>query len=208
MNFNWVDFVFFASLAVGAVVGLFKGLSRVLGNLLAVLFAACAARAFHESLASRLASLLSSLSVIRSSTAGDGVRLFAMLLLLAGAFVLFRFFLYGLGVLINFNFVSWVERLGGFLAGGLWYGAICLVGMWVVSFLDISSLQRAVLYDSQVGRTVMPYLQNAYNRLADAAGILRAERPVGVEAEPGAIMPPGSDGAGPSPAAWPAGTAR
>ncbi|MBQ7251487.1 MAG: CvpA family protein [Kiritimatiellae bacterium] len=193
MNFNWVDYAFFASLAAGAAVGFFRGLSRVLGNLLAVLFAACTARAFYESLSVRLSSLLSSLSFARAAASGDGVRLFAMLLLLAGAFFLFRFFLFGLGVLINFNFVPWVERLGGFLAGALWYGATCLVLMWAVSFLDISSLQRAVLFDSQVGQTVMPSLQNAYNRLADAAGILRADRPVGVEAEPGAVMPPGAE---------------
>lgn len=190
MNFNWVDYVFFASLAVGAAVGLFKGLSRVLGHLLAVVFAAGVARAFYESLANAISSFLRSVS-FASSLPPDGVRLFAMLLLLVGAFFAFRFFLFGLGVLINFNFIAFVERTGGFFVGALWYGAVCLVAMWAVSFLDIASLQRAVLFKSQVGQTVMPYLQNAYNRLADAASLIRAERPVGVEAEPGAIMPPG-----------------
>jgi len=201
MNFNWVDYVFFASLAAGALVGLFKGLSRVLGNLLAVVFAAGVARAFYDSLARWLASFFSSASFATSSIPSGGIRLFAMLLLLVGAFFAFRFFLFGLGVLVNFNFTAWFERLGGFLTGALWYGATCLVLMWAVSFLEIASLQRAVLYNSAVGKTVMPYLQSAYNRLADAASLVRAERPVGVDAEPAAVMPPDA-GAAANDAGW------
>lgn len=198
MNFNWVDYVFFASLLLGALVGLIKGLSRVLGNLFAILFAASVARAFYESLARTFSSWLASFSFARAAASGDGVRLFAMLLLLAGAFFAFRFFLFGLGVLVNFNFVSWVERTGGFLAGALWYGATCLVLMWSVSFLEISSLQRAILFRSQVGQTVMPYLQNAYNQLAERARLATSHQPIGVEAEPRVVMPPD---AAPRPAA-------
>jgi uncharacterized membrane protein required for colicin V production len=196
MNFNWVDYVFFVSLATGAVVGLFKGLSRVLGNLLAVVFAAGVARAFYESFAKTLSSLLGSFSFAQSAVSADpsgGLRLAAMLILLVGAIFAFRLFLFGLGVLVNFNFVSWVERTGGFFAGALWYGATCLVLMWAVSFLEISSLQRAILFRSQVGQTVMPYLQNAYNQLAERARLATSHQPIGVEAEPRVVMPPDAD---------------
>lgn len=185
-NFNWVDCAFFAFVLIGALHGLLKGLSRVLGELFGAAVAVFIARAFYNPLGALFSSWWTSLQP-------ELARLLAVLALLLLAWISVRLFQRGLRALMTFSFRGWAERILGAVAGAAWYAIICLVLMWAISFINNSTIQRAVLYNSTIGRLALPYLQTAYNQLAEKASLLSSTLPIGVETEPRAILPPNAE---------------
>ena len=183
--FNWVDWAFFAVVLTGALHGLIKGFSKVLGDLLGLLVAIFLARLYYLPLADLLCRWWSDFYP-------EVARLVAILTLLVLGWILVHLVQKGLGALISISIKGWAERVLGFFAGGAWYGLVFLVVMWGVSFIDNAKLQRAVMFDSVVGRTALPHLQSAYNQLAEKARLAASNLPVGVESEPRAILPPGA----------------
>lgn len=184
-NWNWVDYAFTGIVAFGLLHGIFRGLSRFLGNLFGLVIAIFGTRWFFDDLAHWITA--------NWSWHPEVARLAAILLLLFGLWFIMRLVFIGLAKMMTFSFKGWVERIGGMLAGGLWYGLLFLVLMWMLSFIPWSPLQRAILFDSVVGRATMPFLQTAYNAIADKASLSKSNIPIGVEAEPHAILPPGAE---------------
>lgn len=196
---NWVDWLFIAILLYGAGMGLVRGLSHELATLISMVVAVVVTRLFYEPIANKICEWW--------GWDPEITRLAAVVLLALVTLYGMRLLRIALGALMTFAFKGLVERLGGLVTGTVRQGAIFLVLLLAASFMPSTWLQRAVMYDSVTGRTVLPYLVKEYNTMAEKATILRAEIPVGVEL-PQTVMPPivepsGDSGYGFAPAANP-----
>ena len=180
-QFNWVDWAFAAVLVYGAVMGLVRGLSSELATLIGMVVAVIVTRLFYEPVSFWVCA--------RWGWNEQITRLFAVVLLALLALYGMRLLRIALGAMMTFSFKGLVERGGGLLAGFFRLGVIALVLLLAASFVPSSTLQRAVMYDSETGRTVLPYLVKEYNAMAEKAALLQAEVPVGVEL-PQVVMPP------------------
>ena len=179
-QFNWVDWAFAAVLVYGAVMGLVRGLSSELATLIGMVVAVIVTRLFYEPVSFWVCA--------RWGWNEQITRLFAVVLLALLALYGMRLLRIALGAMMTFSFKGLVERGGGLLAGFFRLGVIALVLLLAASFVPSSTLQRAVMYDSAVGRLALPLLVAKYNELAAKAAMLPAEIPIGVE--PQAILPP------------------
>ena len=179
-QFNWVDWAFAAVLVYGAVMGLVRGLSSELATLIGMVVAVIVTRLFYEPVSFWVCE--------RWGWNEQITRLFAVVLLALLALYGMRLLRIALGAMMTFSFKGLVERGGGLLAGFFRLGVIALVLLLAASFVPSSTLQRAVMYDSAVGRQALPLLVAKYNELAAKAAMLPAEIPIGVE--PQAILPP------------------
>ena len=179
-QFNWVDWAFAAVLVYGAVMGLVRGLSSELATLISMVAAVIVTRLFYEPVSFWVCE--------RWGWNEQITRLFAVVLLALLALYGMRLLRIALGAMMTFSFKGLVERGGGLLAGFFRLGVIALVLLLAASFVPSSTLQRAVMYDSAVGRQALPLLVAKYNELAAKAAMLPAEIPIGVE--PQAILPP------------------
>ena len=179
-QFNWVDWAFAAVLVYGAVMGLVRGLSSELATLISMVAAVIVTRLFYEPASGWVCE--------RWGWNEQITRLFAVVLLALLALYGMRLLRIALGAMMTFSFKGLVERVGGLLAGFFRLGVIALVLLLAASFVPSSTLQRAVMYDSAVGRQALPLLVAKYNELAAKAAMLPAEIPIGVE--PQAILPP------------------
>ncbi len=180
-SFNWVDWLFAAVLLYGAIMGLVRGLSHELAILIGMVVAVVATRLFYEPVAAWLCG--------RWGWNPEITRLAAVVALALLALLGMRLLRTALGVLMTFSFKGPIERLGGLATGFCRQGAVFLVLLLAASFLPAAQVQRAVMFDSATGRTVLPLLVAKYNELAEKAALLQAEVPVGVEL-PQVVMPP------------------
>ncbi|HPT16514.1 MAG TPA: CvpA family protein [Kiritimatiellia bacterium] len=179
-QFNWVDWAFFAALLYGAALGAVRGLSSELATLIGMVVAVIVTRLFYEPVSFWVCE--------RWGWNEQITRLFAVVLLALLALYGMRLLRIALGAMMTFSFKGLVERVGGLLAGFFRLGVIALVLLLAASFVPSSTLQRAVMYDSAVGRQALPLLVAKYNELAAKAAMLPAEIPIGVE--PQTILPP------------------
>jgi len=179
-QFNWVDWAFFAALLYGAALGAVRGLSSELATLIGMVVAVIVTRLFYEPVSFWVCA--------RWGWNEQITRLFAVVLLALLALSAMRLLRIALRAMMTFSFKGLVERVGGLLAGFFRLGVIALVLLLAASFVPSSTLQRAVMYDSAVGRQALPLLVAKYNELAAKAAMLPAEIPIGVE--PQAILPP------------------
>ena len=179
-QFNWVDWTFAAALLYGAGMGAVRGLSSELATLIGMVVAVIVTRLFYEPVSFWVCA--------RWGWNEQITRLFAVVLLALLALYGMRLLRIALGAMMTFSFKGLVERGGGLLAGFFRLGVIALVLLLAASFVPSSTLQRAVMYDSAVGRQALPLLVAKYNELAAKAAMLPAEIPIGVE--PQAILPP------------------
>ena len=180
-QFNWVDWAFAAVLLYGAATGLVRGLSRELATLIAMAVAVIVVRLFYEP---------ASAWVCARWNLDSGItRLAAVVVLALVTLYGMRLLRIALGTLMTFSFKGLVERVGGLLTGVVRQGTVFLVLLLAASFVPSSGLQRAVMYDSATGRTVLPFLVATYNEMAAKAALIQAEMPVGVEL-PETVMPP------------------
>ena len=180
-QFNWVDWAFVAVLLYGAAMGAVRGLSSELATLIGMVVAVIVTRLFYEPVSFWVCA--------RWGWNEQITRLFAVVLLALLALYGMRLLRIALGAMMTFSFKGLVERVGGLLAGFFRLGVIALVLLLAASFVPSSMLQRAVMYDSAVGRQALPLLVAKYNELAEKAAMLPAEIPVGVQL-PQAVMPP------------------
>jgi uncharacterized membrane protein required for colicin V production len=179
--FNWVDWLFVAALVYGAVMGLARGLSHELATLISMVVAVLVTRIFYEPVSAWICD--------KWDWNPEITRLVAVVALALLTLYGMRLVRIALGALMTFSFKGLVERVGGLLTGLVRQGVTFLVLLLAASFVPSSSLQRAVMYDSATGRTVLPLLVDGYNALAEKAALIQAEVPVGVEL-PQAVMPP------------------
>ena len=179
--YNWVDAVFAAVLVYGAVMGLARGLSHELATLIGMVVAVIVTRLFYEPLSAWICG--------QWGWDAEITRLAAVVALALAALYGMRLLRIALGTLMTFSFKGLVERVGGLLTGVVRQGAVFLVLLLAASFVPSSGLQRAVMYDSATGRTVLPFLVATYNEMAAKAALIQAEMPVGVEL-PETVMPP------------------
>ena len=179
--YNWVDAVFAAVLVYGAVMGLARGLSHELATLIGMVVAVIVTRLFYEPVSVWICG--------RWGWDAEITRLAAVVVLALAALYGMRLLRIALGTLMTFSFKGLVERVGGLLTGVVRQGAVFLVLLLAASFVPSSGLQRAVMYDSATGRTVLPFLVATYNEMAAKAALIQAEMPVGVEL-PETVMPP------------------
>lgn len=181
LGIGWVDALVILSLVLGIVFGWLRGLSHELAVLLSFVAAIVATCAGYAPLADFLQARLGwNLELLR---------LVSVVLLLLGALACMWLLRAALGLLMSFAFKGWVERVGGALAGGIRWTLTSLVLLLALSFVPYSPLQRAILYDSFTGRSVLPLVADSYNDLAAAGDLLPADRPAGV-APPQLVMPP------------------
>lgn len=180
-SFNWVDWLFAAVLLYGAIMGLVRGLSHELATLIGMVVAVVVTRIFYEPAAAWICG--------RWGWNPEITRLGAVVALVLLALVGMRLLRAALGALMTFAFKGPIERLGGLVTGFCRQGVVFLVLLLAASFVPSSALQRAVMFDSATGRTVLPLLVEKYNELAQKAALLQAEVPVGVEL-PQVVMPP------------------
>jgi len=179
--FGWIDAVLLAAVLLGVVFGIKRGLSHELAVLLGFAVAVVATCSAYDPLARRLAENLHwNLELLR---------LIAVVALLALSLAAMWILRAALGLLMEFAFKGWFERVGGAVAGGLRWGLVCLVALLALSFVPVSALQRAILFDSFAGREILPLLADSYNDLAARGELLQADRPAGV-AVPQMVMPP------------------
>jgi uncharacterized membrane protein required for colicin V production len=179
--FNWVDGLFVAVLLYGAVMGLARGLSHELATLIGMVVAVVVTRIFYEPVSAWICE--------KWGWNPEITRLAAVVALALLTLYGMRLLRVALGALMTFSFKGLVERVGGLLTGLVRQGVTFLVLLLAASFVPSSSLQRAVMYDSATGRTVLPYLVKEYNALAEKAALIQAEVPVGVDL-PQVVMPP------------------
>ena len=179
--YNWVDAVFAAVLVYGAVMGLARGLSHELATLIGMVVAVIVTRLFYEPVSAWICG--------RWGWDAEITRLAAVVVLALAALYGMRLLRIALGTLMTFSFKGLVERVGGLLTGVVRQGTVFLVLLLAASFVPSSGLQRAVMYDSATGRTVLPFLVATYNEMAEKAALIQAEMPVGVEL-PETVMPP------------------
>ena len=179
--YNWVDAVFAAVLVYGAVMGLARGLSHELATLIGMVVAVIVTRLFYEPVSAWICG--------RWGWDAEITRLAAVVVLALAALYGMRLLRIALGTLMTFSFKGLVERVGGLLTGVVRQGTVFLVLLLAASFVPSSGLQRAVMYDSATGRTVLPFLVATYNEMAAKAALIQAEMPVGVEL-PETVMPP------------------
>ncbi len=179
--FNWVDGLFGVVLLYGAAMGTIRGLSHELAMLIGMVAAVIATWLFYEPAADWICGQWGWDPEITRLVAVVGLAL----LTLFGM----RALRIALGAMMTFSFKGPVEWLGGLLTGMARRGMVFLVLLLAASFIPSSWLQRAVMYDSETGRTVLPYLVKEYNAMAEKAALLQAEVPVGVEL-PQVVMPP------------------
>lgn len=180
-SFNWVDWLFVAVLLYGAIMGLVRGLSHELATLIGMVVAVVVTRLFYEPAAAWMCD--------RWGWNAEITRLAAVVALVLLALVGMRLLRTALGALMTFAFKGPIERLGGLVTGFCRQGVVFLVLLLAASFVPSSNLQRAVMFDSATGRTVLPLLVEKYNELAEKAALLQAEVPGGVEL-PQVVMPP------------------
>jgi len=179
--FNWVDGLFVIVLLYGAGMGGIRGLSFELATVIGWAVAIVVTRLFYEPVADWICG--------QWGTNPEITRLVAVVVLVLAALFGMRALRIALGTLMDFSFKGPVERIGGLLTGMARRGLVFLVGMLVASFMPSSWLQRAVMIDSETGRTVLPHLVEGYNAMAEKAALIQAEIPFGVETtEP--VMPP------------------
>lgn len=180
-QFNIVDWILVAAVVYGAIRGAWQGLSKELGSLLGVIITVLITRLYYEPISAWIADKLEwNLQL---------VRLVAVVLLMVVGLYLMRVLRLGLGVLMSFAFKGWLEKVGGMVAGMIRQFLYCMVVLLIVSFIPWSTTERAVGIDSQIGKTMLPYLQAAYNSIAEKVDMISVEIPKGVE-EPRVIMPP------------------
>ena len=177
---NWVDWLFLAVLLYGAVMGLARGLSHELATLIGMVVAVLVTRIFYEPVSAWLCE--------KWDWDPEITRLVAVVALALLTLWGMRALRLALGTLMTFSFKGPVERIGGLLTGFVRLGAIFLVLLLAGYFVPSAWLQRAV-EDSTTGQTVLPYLVNEYNKLAEKTEMIRAEIPVGVGL-PQVVMPP------------------
>lgn len=185
--FNWIDWLFFAAIAAGAVLGILRGLAHELAVLIRMAVALLVTRLAYESVGAWLAN---------AWNWNPGIARFAAVLLLFAAVTLVMWLFFKmLGILMEFRFRGFTERVGGLLVGAVRYAAIFLLLMLALYFAPLSSIQRAIAFDSQIGAACIPWLVDGYNAVAEKALIPTGEIPVGVRL-PDSVMPPGTDGDG------------
>lgn len=177
-SLNWVDWVFVAVLLYGATMGAIRGLSHELGILISLLAALIVTRIGYEPLADKLCTYWN----------GDLflMRLLAVVALILATLLAMWLLRKALGSMMDFHFKGLVEHLGGLVTGLLRRGAVFLVILTAAYFVQVNWLQRAIRYDSMVGRVMLPYLTDKYNELAEKAQLLQAEIPTGIQL----VMPP------------------
>jgi uncharacterized membrane protein required for colicin V production len=178
---NWVDWLFLAVLLYGAAMGAVRGLSHELATLIGMVVSVVVTRIFYEPVSFWICD--------RWGWNEELTRLLAVVALMLLTLYGMRLLRIALGAMMTFAFKGLVERLGGLLTGLVRQGVVFLVLLLAASFVPWSGLQRAVMYDSATGRTVLPYLVKEYNAMAEKAALLQAEVPVGVEL-PQSVMPP------------------
>ena len=178
---NWVDWLFLAVLLYGAAMGAVRGLSHELATLIGMVAAVVVTRIFYEPVSFWICD--------RWGWNEELTRLLAVVALMLLTLYGMRLLRIALGSLMTFAFKGLVERLGGLVTGLVRQGVVFLVLLLAASFVPWAGLQRAVMYDSTTGRTVLPYLVKEYNEMAEKAALLQAEVPVGVEL-PQSVMPP------------------
>ena len=179
--FGWVDAVVAVAIVLGIVLGVKRGLSHELAVLLGFAVAIVVTCSGYDPLARYLSQLVAwNLELLRL------IAVVVLLLLSLAAMWLVRA---ALGLLMSFEFKGWFERVGGAIAGGIRWGLVSLVVLLALSFVPVSALQRAILYDSFTGREILPLLADSYNDLAARGELLQADRPAGV-AVPQMVMPP------------------
>ena len=178
---NWVDWLFLAVLLYGAAMGAVRGLSHELATLIGMVVSVVVKRILYEPVSFWICD--------RSGWNEELTRLLAVVALMLLTLYGMRLLRIALGALMTFAFKGLVERLGGLLTGLVRQGVVFLVLLLAASFVPWSGLQRAVMYDSATGRTVLPYLVKEYNAMAEKAALLQADVPVGVEL-PQSVMPP------------------
>ncbi len=179
--YNWVDAVFAAVLLYGAIMGLARGLSHELATLIGMVVAVIVTRLGYEPAAAWICK--------QWGWDAEITRLAAVVVLALAVLYGMRLLRIALGTLMTFSFKGLVERVGGLVTGVVRQGAVFLVLLLAASFVPASGLQRAVMYDSATGRTVLPFLVATYNEMAAKAALIQAELPVGVEL-PETVMPP------------------
>ena len=178
---NWVDWLFIAVLLYGAAMGAVRGLSHELATLIGMVVSVVVTRIFYEPVSFWICD--------RWGWNEELTRLLAVVALMLLTLYGMRLLRIALGAMMTFAFKGLVERLGGLLTGLVRQGVVFLVLLLAASFVPWAGLQRAVMYDSATGRTVLPYLVKEYNEMAEKAALLQAEVPVGVEL-PQSVMPP------------------
>ena len=178
---NWVDWLFLAVLLYGAAMGAVRGLSHELATLIGMVVSVVVTRIFYEPVSFWICD--------RWGWNEELTRLLAVVALMLLTLYGMRLLRIALGSLMTFAFKGLVERLGGLVTGLVRQGVVFLVLLLAASFVPWAGLQRAVMYDSTTGRTVLPYLVKEYNEMAEKAALLQAEVPVGVEL-PQSVMPP------------------
>lgn len=182
-SLNWIDWLFWAAIAAGAVFGLLRGLAHELAVLVRMIVALLVTRLAYESVGAWIAS---------AWNWNPGIARFAAVLLLFAAVTLFMWLFFKmLGILMEFRFRGFTERVGGLLVGAVRYAAIFLLLMLALYFAPFSSIQRAIAFDSKVGAACIPWLVDGYNAVAQKALIPTGEVPVGVRL-PDSVMPPGA----------------
>jgi membrane protein required for colicin V production len=183
-NFGWVDAAFAVAILLGILFGIKRGLSHELAVLLSFVVAIVVTCAGYDPLANWIAQ--------RVPWNLELLRLVAVVVLLFASLALAWLVRAALGLLMSFAFKGWFERVGGAIAGGIRWALTFLVGLLALSFVPISPLQRAILYDSFAGRELLPLLADSYNDLAARGELLPVDRPAGVEV-PQMVMPPVDD---------------
>lgn len=182
-SWNWIDYAFSAVVLFGLVTGILRGLSHELAVLLSYVFALLATRLAYAPLADFLSRSL--------DWPQDMLNLLAVLLALGTAILVLWGVRLALGAIMSFAFKGWFERVGGGLAGAFRWGVLALLLLHVLSLLPWSALQRTILYDSAVGRTLIPCAEEKYNQIARDAYLPSIDNPTGVRLDPNAVyMPP------------------
>jgi uncharacterized membrane protein required for colicin V production len=178
---NWVDWAFFVAVLYGAALGAKRGLSHELGVLIGMLAALVATRAGYDALANRLAEAFGWNPLV--------ARLAAVVALVLGTMAAMWLLRKALGSLMDFHFKGLAERLGGLLTGAVRQAAVFSVVLLALYFVQWNWLQRAIRYDSLVGRNLVPLLVEGYNAVAERAAMIQAEVPTGVRL----VMPPAEE---------------
>lgn len=184
--FNWIDWLFFAAVLAGAVLGALRGLARELAVLIRMTVALLVVRLGYEAVGARI--------YASWHWSPDVSRLVAVVFLFVAVNLVLWLFFKTLGILMEFRFRGIPERVGGLLVGAVRWAALFLLLLLALYFAPFASLQRAIAFDSRVGSACIPHLVDGYNAVAQKALVPSAEIPVGVRL-PDTIMPPDASSA-------------
>jgi uncharacterized membrane protein required for colicin V production len=186
-GWNCVDWAFWAVVAYGCVAGIFRGLSHELAVLLSYAVAVAVTRVAYEPVADWLGRMVE----LSPST----LRLVSVLVLLAVVAVVMWGVVKVFGGIMSFAFKGAIERVGGALAGTFRWGLLAVLLMHILSLVPWAPMQRAILYDSVVGRKLIPQAESTYNEIAEKASLPPIANPTGLRLpdDKAFYMPPAVD---------------